>query len=62
MYKWHNEYWIINTKGSDSPPTIADIDNDNKPEVIHGEFTGYVIAINAENGTQAWEILVDPNS
>lgn len=54
--------WIINTKGSDSPPTIADIDNDSKPEVIHGEFTGYVIGINAENGTQAWEILVDPNS
>lgn len=54
--------WIANTKGSDSPPTIADIDNDSKPEIVHGEFTGYVIGINAENGTQAWEILVDPNS
>lgn len=54
--------WICNTRGSDSPPAVADIDSDGKPEVIHGEFTGYVIAINAENGTQAWEILVDPNS
>jgi outer membrane protein assembly factor BamB len=54
--------WTCNTRGSDSPPTIADIDNDGKPEIIHGEFNGYVIAINAENGTQAWEILVDGNS
>lgn len=54
--------WIVNTRGSDSPPTIADIDNDGKPEILHGEFLGYVMAINAENGTQAWEILVDSNS
>ncbi len=54
--------WVCNTRGSDSPPTIADIDNDNKPEIIHGEFNGYVICINAENGSVAWEILVDPNS
>lgn len=54
--------WVCNTRGSDSPPTIADIDNDNKPEIIHGEFNGYVICINAENGTVAWEILVDANS
>jgi outer membrane protein assembly factor BamB len=54
--------WVCNTRGSDSPPTIADIDNDNKPEILHGEFNGYVICINAENGSVAWEILVDPNS
>ena len=54
--------WEIPTRGSDSPPTIADIDNDGKPEILHGEFGGYVICINAENGTQAWEIPVDINS
>jgi outer membrane protein assembly factor BamB len=54
--------WVCNTRGSDSPPTIADIDNDGKAEIIHGEFNGYVICINAENGTVAWEILADGNS
>lgn len=54
--------WQLNTKGSDSPPTIADVDNDGKPEILHGEFGGYVMCINAENGSQAWEIPVDVNS
>jgi outer membrane protein assembly factor BamB len=54
--------WTCNTKGSDSPPSIADIDNDGLPEILHGEFQGYVMCINAENGTQNWEILVDANS
>ncbi|MDF1673070.1 MAG: FG-GAP-like repeat-containing protein [Vicingaceae bacterium] len=54
--------WIANTRGSDSPPTVADIDKDGKLEIIHGEFGGYVICINAENGTIEWEIAVDTNS
>ena len=54
--------WQCNTKGSDSPPTIADVDNDGKPEILHGEFGGYVMCINAENGSQSWEIPVDTNS
>lgn len=54
--------WQCNTLGSDSPPVIADVDNDGLPEVLHGEFGGYVKCINAENGTQAWEIPVDVNS
>lgn len=54
--------WDIDTRGSDSPPTIADIDNDGKPEILHGEFGGYVLCINAEDGSEAWEILVDDNS
>lgn len=54
--------WTCNTRGSDSPPTIADIDNDGKPEVLHGEFGGYVICMNAGNGTVKWEIPVDSKS
>lgn len=54
--------WQCKTRGSDSPPVIADIDNDGKPEILHGEFGGYVKCINAENGSEAWEIPVDLNS
>jgi outer membrane protein assembly factor BamB len=54
--------WQTITHGSDSPPTVADVDNDGKPEILHGEFNGYVICINGENGSTAWEITVDPNS
>lgn len=54
--------WQRATRGSDSPPTITDLDNDGKPEILHGEFGGYVICLNGENGTVAWEIDVDLNS
>lgn len=54
--------WVCATRGSDSPPSIADIDADGKLEILHGEFGGYVIAINALDGTKKWEIAVDTNS
>ncbi len=54
--------WICNTRGSDSPPTIADIDGDSIPDILHGEFGGYVICINAATGAQKWEIPVDVDS
>ena len=54
--------WQTTTRGSDSPPTIADIDNDGKPEILHGEFGGYVLCINGEDGSVSWEIAVDENS
>jgi len=54
--------WQCPTRGSDSPPVVVDIDNDGKAEIIHGQFGGYVICINAEDGSKAWEIEVAKNS
>lgn len=54
--------WVCNTRGSDSPPTIADIDGDGLPDILHGQFWGYVICINAQTGVKKWEIEVDTNS
>jgi len=54
--------WTANTRGSDSPPTVVDLDGDGNLEILHGQFGGYVICINGNNGTIKWEILVDPNS
>ncbi len=54
--------WTCPTRGTDSPPSIADIDNDGKLEILHGEFEGWVICINAETGVKEWEILVDSST
>jgi hypothetical protein len=48
-------------RGSDSPPSIGDVDGDGVLEVIHGEFDGYVICFNAETGAKKWEIKVANN-
>ena len=53
--------WATPTHGSDSPPTIGDVDNDNKPEILHGEFNGWIICINGEDGSVEWEFNADPN-
>jgi len=53
------EKWQCNTRGSDSPPSVADIDNDGQDEILHGEFQGYVICINAVTGVEEWELDVD---
>ncbi len=54
--------WTANTRGSDSPPTVVDLDGDGDLEILHGQFGGYVICINGNDGSIKWEILVDPNS
>jgi len=54
--------WAAPTAGSDSPPTIADIDKDGKPELLHGGFDGHVLCLNAEDGSQAWSKTVFSNS
>lgn len=54
--------WTTNTNGSDSPPTIADLDNDNQMEILHGEFGGSVLCIDAKTGIVKWRLMVNPNS
>jgi len=54
--------WIANSNGSDSPPTIGDIDNDGKQEMLFGEFNGNVRCLNIENGNLKWVLTVDTNS
>jgi outer membrane protein assembly factor BamB len=54
--------WQAPTGGTDSPPSIGDVDNDGKPEVLHGEFNGAVICINGEDGSVAWEKLIDADA
>ncbi|MBS1629504.1 MAG: VCBS repeat-containing protein [Bacteroidetes bacterium] len=54
--------WTCNTRGSDSPPSITDLENDGKLDLLHGEFGGYVICINAQNGARQWELAVDTDS
>lgn len=54
--------WIAPTRGSDSPPSLGDIDGDGKLEVIHGQFWDYLICLDAESGKQKWEIRVQENT
>ena len=54
--------WQAPTAGSDSPPTVADIDGDGKPEILHGGFDGAVVCLNGENGSLAWKKTVWSNS
>jgi outer membrane protein assembly factor BamB len=54
--------WQATTGGTDSPPTVGDVDNDGKPEILHGQFNGSVICINGEDGSVAWTKMVDANA
>jgi outer membrane protein assembly factor BamB len=54
--------WEAPTGGTDSPPSIGDVDNDGKPEILHGEFNGAVICINGEDGSIAWEKVIDTDA
>jgi outer membrane protein assembly factor BamB len=54
--------WSTPTRGSDSPPTLGDVDGDGLPELLHGQFGGYLLCINPQNGAVKWEIAVDVNS
>lgn len=50
--------WSAPTRGSDSPPTIGDIDGDGQLEIMHGQFWDYLICLDAKTGKRKWEIQV----
>jgi outer membrane protein assembly factor BamB len=53
--------WKIHTRATDSPPSVADIDNDGKAEIFGGDFGGFVFCLNGFDGSMIWETLVDSN-
>jgi outer membrane protein assembly factor BamB len=54
--------WMTPTAGSDSPPTIGDIDNDGDLEILQGGFDGHVLCFDGKSGTIKWSLNVDENS
>jgi outer membrane protein assembly factor BamB len=54
--------WEAPSRGSDSPPTIADLDGDGRMEILHGEFLGWVRCLDAETGAFRWDMQVHTNS
>ena len=54
--------WKTVTGGGDSPPSMADIDGDGYPEVLHGTFFGDVQCLNGRTGAKKWTLLVDTNT
>ena len=54
--------WAAPTRGSDSPPTIGDIDGDGELEILHGQFWDYLICFDAKTGKRKWEIQVQPRT
>ena len=57
-----HKLWATLTGGTDSPPTIGDIDRDGKPEILHGQFDGSVICMNGEDGSVKWTKMVDDSA
>lgn len=51
--------WSTEVGGSDSPPTLADIDQDGDIEILHGTFKGTVVCLNAETGAIEWDLVID---
>jgi outer membrane protein assembly factor BamB len=43
--------WSQPSGGGDSPPTVADIDQDGLPEILFGNFSGEIQVLNGEDGS-----------
>jgi outer membrane protein assembly factor BamB len=57
--------WSRSTGASnciDSPPAVADVDNDDKPELLLGTFYGNVFCLNGEDGSIRWQKNLGSNS
>lgn len=54
--------WSQPSGGGDSPPTVADMDEDGLPEILFGNFSGEIRILNGEDGSLAKSILATPFS
>jgi len=57
--------WSRSTGSSnciDSPPAVADVDNDERPEILLGTFYGNVFCLNGEDGSIVWQRNLGTNS
>lgn len=54
--------WQTPTAGSDSPPTVGNIEGDENPEILHGGFDGHVLCLDAATGAINWSLNVNENS
>ncbi|MEL6834406.1 MAG: FG-GAP-like repeat-containing protein [Bacteroidota bacterium] len=52
--------WSVPSGGGDSPPTVADMDQDGKPEILFGNFNGQIRVLNGEDGSVAKIIQAVP--
>lgn len=52
--------WSVPSGGGDSPPTVADIDQDGKPEILFGNFSGQVRILNGEDGSLNRNVVFAP--
>jgi len=53
--------WSKPSGGGDSPPTVANMDNDSMPEILFCNFNGQLRILNGEDGSTNETIQVDPN-
>ena len=54
--------WQTPFGGTDSPPSIADIDGDNQMEILVGDFEGDLNCFRALDGSLKWQVVVDSNA
>ena len=54
--------WQTPFGGTDSPPSIADVDGDGKVDLLTGDFAGYLCCYNPVNGALKWKVLVDSDA
>lgn len=54
-----NVKWQVQSRGTDSPPSIADVDNDMIPDLFDGDFRGYLTRFDPRDGSVVWETLVE---
>jgi outer membrane protein assembly factor BamB len=53
------QIWSTNIEGSDSPPSLGDIDGDGIPDLLIGNFVGYEYCLNPFTGAVKWRVAVD---